>query len=121
MLFMFNNDMLNMETITQLEQKENIKKRKHDVYSKGDIILLDEERCFGYCVETVKNEGGIFTSNHYVFNCCGQTISRNYSKKDFSTLLDHIKESHDAIAIKSVENDDRRNIVKVSYVKKCVL
>jgi hypothetical protein len=103
------------------ETESNIKKRKFDVYKTGDVAIFDETRYFGYDIENIKNDGGIFSNDYMIFHCCGEDIRRWVGRKDYATLLDHLKKSHNMICVNCIEDDFKLNRVKISYKIKHVI
>lgn len=97
------------------------KRRKLDVYKSGDVVILDEMRYFGYNIENIKNDGGIFSNDYMVFRCCGEEIKRWVGRKDYATLLDHLKSKHNMICVKNIEEDTKNSRVKIEYQTKCKL
>lgn len=105
-----------------MSEENPTKKRKTDeVYKSGDIIILDEMRYFGYDIEEIKNDGGIFSNEYMVFRCCGEKILRWVGRKDYATLLDHLKSKHNMICVSCIEDDSGNDRVKISYKVKCTL
>jgi hypothetical protein len=110
-----------MEKISiELNDDENpTKKRK--VYNTGDIIILDETRYFSYDIDEIKNDGGIFSNTFMIFNCCGKSLRRHISYKDYACIIDHLKTSHSALCIDCITEEPKQNRVKINYKIKCVL
>lgn len=103
------------------EYENPTKKRKQEVYKSGDIVILNETRYFGYDIENIKNDGGIFSNDYMVFRCGGEEIKRWVGRKDYATLLDHLKKSHNMICVNCIEDDPKNSRVKIEYKIKCTL
>lgn len=86
-----------------------------------DIIILDETRSFNYNIQNIKNAGGIFSNDYMFFSCCNKEFNTLLIKKDYATLLDHLKISHDMICLNCVENDLNNQTIKIQYKIKCKL
>lgn len=107
------------------EYNKESKKRKFEeepiIYKSGDIILLNESRYFAYEINNICNEGGMFSNDYFVFNCCGKEIKRWTGRKDYATLLDHLKTFHNMVCVKNITEDKTDSRIKIDYTIKCTV
>lgn len=118
--------------MTTLENNNNAKRQRCELHDNekvketyercksGDIVFFDETLYFGYDIENIMNPGGIFSNDYLVFRCCGETIYRHISTKDYLTLIDHLKKKHDLVCVNCVEEDFKNKRIKITFKKKYV-
>ena len=115
-------------------ENEEIINKPYETYKTSDIILVDDEYCSDFIFY---DETEIFTRMYVETNCpfCDKDITecigfkedyKNRTKDnkiDLIVFFKHIRKLHsdNYIAIKNIETDVKKGIVKYTLVKKVIL